>query len=237
MIDTDLPLCCGALSDAWPFARPLPGARLISTYFDPTQLAPTDFATVGVPEVRGVAKRQAEHLAGRLCAREALRQVTGIASVPAVGADRSPQWPAQVSGSITHSHGWASAIVAPRSHWLGLGLDAEHLLASKRAEGLATEILTPGELQRLHGQTAEQRALHISLTFSLKESLFKALYPLVHKHFYFQDAELLDLDPDQGSARLRLLIELSDEWPAGSELSGLYVDQEQRLLSLVAVPA
>ncbi|TBU83256.1 4'-phosphopantetheinyl transferase [Pseudomonas daroniae] len=237
MIDTDLPLCCGALSDAWPFARLLPGARLISTYFDPAQLAPTDFATVGVPEVRGVAKRQAEHLAGRFCAREALRQVTGIASVPAVGADRSPQWPAQVSGSITHSHGWAAAIVAPRSHWRGLGLDAEHLLASKRAEGLATEILTPGELQRLHGQTAEQRALHISLTFSLKESLFKALYPLVHKHFYFQDAELLDLDPDQGSARLRLLIELSEEWPAGSELSGLYVDQEQRLLSLVAVPA
>ena len=35
--------------------------------------------------MRGVAKRQAEYLAGRLCAREALRRVTGQPGVPAVG--------------------------------------------------------------------------------------------------------------------------------------------------------
>ena len=44
----------------------------------------------------------------------------------------------------------------------------------------------------------------ISLTFSAKESLFKALYPLVLRHFYFQDAEVLDVD-DSGRLRLRLL--------------------------------
>ncbi|SDG87891.1 enterobactin synthetase component D [Pseudomonas flavescens] len=231
------PPFCSRLNDQWPFFHALPEALLISTHFDPAQLADIDFQRSGVPPVRGVAKRQAEHLAGRLCAREALRRVTGIASVPAVGADRAPQWPAGVSGSITHSHGWAAAIVAPRGRWRGLGLDAEQPLNSARAEGLAAEILTAQELQRLAGLSDEQRALRISLTFSLKESLFKALYPLVLKHFYFHDAELLALDPAAGTARLRLLVDLAADWPAGSQLDGVHTRVDSHLLSLVAIAA
>ncbi|WP_070886838.1 4'-phosphopantetheinyl transferase superfamily protein [Pseudomonas sp. D1-3] len=235
MTSSPLPRCCSPLDDHWPFARPLLGAQLISTHFDPGLLDDGDYLAAGVPPVRGVAKRQAEHLAGRLCAREALRRVTGVASVPAVGEDRAPQWPAQVSGSITHGQGWAAAIVAPARHWRGLGLDAEQLLPSERAERLAGEILTAGELARIADLSAERRAWRISLTFSLKESLFKALYPLVLTRFYFQEAELLSIDEDQRTATLRLLQTLSPAWPAGSQLSGLYTEVGDRLLSLVAI--
>ncbi|UCJ16181.1 4'-phosphopantetheinyl transferase superfamily protein [Pseudomonas sp. MM211] len=232
-----LPRCCSPLDDHWPFARPLIGAQLISTHFDPALLDDADYSAAGVHPVRGVAKRQAEHLAGRVCAREALYRVTGVASVPAVGEDRAPQWPEQVSGSITHGQGWAAAIVAPTQQWRGLGLDVERRLSSERAERLAGEILTADELSRITHLTSEQRAWQISLTFSLKESLFKALYPLVLKRFYFQDAELLSLDRTQSTARLRLLIDLSEEWSAGSELTGLYAELDNQLLSLVAVAA
>ncbi|WP_373565121.1 MULTISPECIES: 4'-phosphopantetheinyl transferase family protein [Pseudomonadaceae] len=232
-----LPRCCSALDDHWPFARPLLGAQLISTHFDSALVDDADYLAAGVPPVRGVAKRQAEHLAGRVCAREALYRVTGVASVPAVGEDRAPQWPAQVSGSITHGQDWAAAIVAPTQQWRGLGLDVERLLSSERAERLVGEILTPDELSRIAHLTPEQRAWQISLTFSLKESLFKALYPLVLKRFYFQDAELLDLNAEPGGARLRLLVELSEEWPAGSELVGLYAELDNQVLSLVAIEA
>lgn len=237
MSKAPLPRCCSPLADHWPFTRPLAGAQLISTHFDPTRLDEGDYLAAGVPPVRGVAKRQAEHLAGRLCAREALYRVTGVASVPAVGEDRAPQWPAQVSGSITHGQGWAAAIVAPSLQWRGLGLDVEQILPSDRAERLVGEILTPGELTRIAELSPEQRAWWISLTFSLKESLFKALYPLVLTRFYFQDAELLDLDAEQGSARLRLLIDLSEEWQAETELAGMYAELDNQVLSLVAIKA
>nr|WP_312230454.1 4'-phosphopantetheinyl transferase superfamily protein [Pseudomonas sp.] len=235
MTSLPLPRCCSPLDDHWPFMRRLAGAQLISTCFNPALLADGDYAAVGVPPVRGVAKRQAEHLAGRLCAREALYRVTGVASVPAVGEDRAPQWPAQVSGSITHGHGWAAAIVAPARQWRGLGLDVEGILASERAERLVGEILTNNELARIAELSPEQRAWRISLTFSLKESLFKALYPLVLTRFYFQEAELLSIDPTQQTARLRLLVDLSDTWPAGSELNGHYANFDEQILSLVAI--
>ncbi|OLU23007.1 4'-phosphopantetheinyl transferase [Pseudomonas sp. PA15(2017)] len=237
MTNAPLPRCCSPLDDHWPFTRPLAGAQLISTHFDPARLDEGDYLAAGVPPVRGVAKRQAEHLAGRLCAREALYRVTGVASVPAVGEDRAPQWPAQVSGSITHGQGWAAAIVAPARDWRGLGLDVERLLCSERAEQLVGEILTADELARIAELSPKQRAWRISLVFSLKESLFKALYPLVLTRFYFQDAELLSLDPAQHTARLRLLIDLGDAWPAGSELSGNYVELGEQILSLVAIEA
>ena len=229
------PACCTALDDHDPLPRPLPGSYLISTHFTPARLQADDFQRCAIAPVPGVAKRQSEYLAGRLCAREALRRLTGRASVPAVGSDRAPQWPLGISGSITHSDGWAAALVANQVQWRAIGLDVEHLLPSERALRLQGEILTPGERQRLHGLDEEARALRISLTFSFKESLFKALYPLTLTRFYFHDAELLDSDHD--SARLRLLIDLNGEWRNGAELDGQFALFDGKVLSLVAVEA
>ncbi|MHA6493958.1 4'-phosphopantetheinyl transferase family protein [Pseudomonas borbori] len=236
MIDAFLPACCSPLNDHWPLPQRRAGAHLVSTFFDSTQLHPEDFQRSGIAPVRGVAKRQGEYLAGRLCARQALRRLTGIPSVPAVGADRAPQWPSGVVGSITHGGGWAAAVVAQQSMWRGLGLDVEKQLAAERAERLAGEILTPAELARLQGLPAAERARRIGLTFSLKESLFKALYPLVLRHFYFHDAELLDCGHGDAVC-LRLLIDLHPDWPADSELHGQFVEFDGYLLSLVSIPA
>ncbi|MFV9682228.1 4'-phosphopantetheinyl transferase family protein [Pseudomonas sp. NY15367] len=229
------PACCSPLDTHNPLPNSLAGAQLISTHFDPTQLTVDDFARCGIAPVRGVAKRQAEHLAGRLCAREALRRVTGQASVPAVGEDRAPQWPRGVVGSITHGDNWAAALVAPKDRWRALGLDVERLLPAERAQRLQGEILTPAELQRLDDLDENARALRISLSFSIKESLFKALYPLTLTRFYFHDAELLDIDQD--SVRLRLLIDLHPDWRTGTELDGQFALFDNKVLSLVAVAA
>lgn len=233
------PACCSAFDATWPFAEILPGVLMRSCRFDPAQLAADDFPRCAIPAPanirRSVAKRQAEFLAGRLCARAALLALTGRPEVPALGEDRAPIWPTDITGSISHSHGLATALVADSRQWRGLGLDLEEPLAADRALRLAEEILTPAELQRLDGLTPERQAERITLTFSIKESLFKALYPLVHKRFYFHDAELVCCDG--AKARLRLLIDLSEEWKAGSELEGWYCQFQGRLLSLVAIAA
>ncbi|WP_431978036.1 4'-phosphopantetheinyl transferase family protein [Pseudomonas oligotrophica] len=234
MNSPDLPRCCAPLVDHWPLPLALDGVRLLSTRFDPLLFEPEDFARCQVPPVRGVAKRQSEFLAGRLCAREGLRRLTGLAQVPAVGAERAPVWPVGTVGSITHGGGWAAAVVGQDALWRGLGLDVETLIPSERADRLAGEILTANEHAIYAQLDARQRSERLTQAFSLKESLFKALYPLVRTRFYFQDAELVESDP--GLARLRLLIDLPG-WPRGSELAGQFCEFDGYLLSLVSVPA
>ena len=233
-----LPGCCPILQTHWPLPDALPGAVLVSAVFDHKQLIDGDFQRSGINAPaniqRSVAKRQAEFLAGRLCARQALQHLDGRDYVPELGEDRAPVWPVDICGSITHSHGWAAAIVSSREQWRGLGMDMENLLDHDRAERLAGEILTPDELQRMAAGPAEQIGLLVTLTFSAKESLFKALYPLVQKRFYFEDAQLLEWTP-QGHARLRLQIDLSNEWRNGTELDAQFSVQSGQVLTLVSV--
>jgi enterobactin synthetase component D len=235
-----LPLCCPTLTRHWPLPNALADVVLVSSAFDPQHLVEGDFlrAQVEPPASiqRSVAKRQTEFLAGRLCAREAMRQLDGRVHVPPIGDDRAPVWPVDVCGSITHSTGWAAAIVANRQHWRGLGMDIEHLMSHERAERLAAEILTPEEMQRMAQGPADLTAQCVTLTFSLKESLFKALYPIVQTRFYFEHAELLDWS-ESGEARLRLKIDLSPEWHNGKELSAQFSVKDGQLLSLVSIPA
>ncbi|MCI0910604.1 4'-phosphopantetheinyl transferase family protein [Pseudomonas putida] len=230
-----LPSCCDPLQHHWPLPRPLPGAVLVSCAFDPNRLAADDFQRAGIepsPSLqRSVAKRQAEYLAGRVCARAALQRLDGRDHVPGTHEDRSPIWPTGIHGSITHGKGWAAAVVAAQGSCRGLGLDQEALLDDERAERLMGEILTPAELERLD---RSQVGLAVTLTFSLKESLFKTLYPLTHQRFYFEHAEILRWSPE-GLARLRLLIDLSPEWRHGVELEGQFCVQDGHLLSLVSV--
>lgn len=234
---TTLPAFCTPLSNDWPLPTPLAGCQMRSTHFDRLRLQPADFplSQVQAPAniQRAVAKRQAEYLAGRLCARAALQANGAAAVVPGTDEERAPVWPEGFCGSITHGDGWAAAVVARSSDWRGLGLDVENRLDSARAQRLAAEILTPDELARLD---PEQAALQVTLTFSLKESLFKALFPLVRQRFYFEHAELIQWSAG-GHARLRLLTDLSAEWHHGKEIDGQFSLIGERLLSLVAIPA
>lgn len=237
---TPLPACCTPLDAHWPLPEPLPGTVFLSTRFDPTLLAAGDFQRSAVPPPasiqRSVAKRQAEFLAGRLCARAALQRLDHLDCVPAIGEDRAPVWPRHISGSITHSTGHAAAIVGHKAQWRGLGMDLENVLTLERAERLAGEILTADELQRMANLPRDQIALLVTLTFSVKESLFKALYPIVQKRFYFEHAEVLEWS-QAGHVRVRLLTDLSDEWCHGKELEGQFAVNEGQLLSLIAVSA
>lgn len=236
MTSLPLPAFCHLLAPAWPATLALSGAQLVRAAFDPARLQPEDFANCAIEPVRGVAKRQGEYLAGRLCARQALRQLCGQPFVPGRDEEGVPQWPVGVVGSITHGAGQAAALVAHGRDWQGLGLDLEKCLSAERAAKLAGEILTAAELQRGAGLSPAAFARLVTLTFSLKESLFKALFPLVRQRFYFHDAELLEWR-DTGQVRLRLLIDLSAAWPAGSELSGQFAEFDGYLLSLVAIAA
>ena len=230
------PACCSALQRS-ALLTPLPYAScLVSTEFDPALLQPSDFANTGIGAISGVSKRQTEYLAGRLCARSAIAAVSGQALLPTTTAEsRAPKWPEGICGSITHGDGLAAAIAAPSQHWQSLGIDIERILPAARAQRLQQQLLTPAELASLEALSPEQKSLRITLSFSLKESLFKALNPLTGRYFYFHDAEIIDWSEDR--AQLRLLTDLSTQWPAQSLLEGQFVRLNERVLSLIAIAA
>ena len=240
LLTADLPGCCSAPAPLPPLAAELDTLALLHCRFDPALVSfERDALRLGTlpPDNirRAVAKRQAEYLAGRLCAREALRQLSGIPAVPGHRSeDRGPAWPGGWVGAITHSHGWAAAVVGRARDYLGLGLDVENLLEPAKALRLAEQILTPAERESVQALDEAQQAFAITLAFSAKESLFKALHPQVGRMFFFQDAEILGTDPG-GTFDIRLLIELSPRWSAGTSLRGHFrLDEERRLLTLVA---
>jgi enterobactin synthetase component D len=233
------PAFLGPFTSTWPWKLPLPGARLVAASFDPAHLddAPGQHDIALPPRLSdAVAKRRAEYVAGRLCARRGLWLLDGRKSAPGMNEDRSPRWPVGCVGAITHSHGWAAALVAHRQAYAGIGLDAERLLAEEQAERLARRVLTPEEVVRLETLNPPNLALMVSATFSLKESLFKALYPLVGRMFHFQAAELTAWE-GLGPVRLRLREDLGSGWTIGREVFGMVCLHEERLLSLVALPA
>ena len=235
-----LPGCCTTPEPLPPLSPELASLELIHCRFDPALVSfERDALRLGAlpPDNirRAVAKRQAEYLAGRLCAREALRRLSGTDAVPGHRAeDRGPAWPAGHVGAITHGHGWAAAAVGSAQEYLGVGLDVETLLEPTKALRLADQILTPAEQERLQPLDEERQAFAITLAFSAKESLFKALHPQVRQMFFFQDAEILATD-SRGTFVIRLLIELSSRWTVGTQLEGRFrLDEAGRLLTLLA---
>ncbi|WP_245947744.1 4'-phosphopantetheinyl transferase family protein [Billgrantia montanilacus] len=241
-----MPTFHAPFTSAWPWASPLTGARLVATRFDATlfgeltddhDASGSGYQGIALPQrLHGaVAKRRAEFIAGRLCARHGLWLLDGRDATPGMNEDRSPCWPRDCVGAITHNDGWAAALVASRKAYLGLGLDAERLLDATQALRLARRVLTPGETDRLERLPGAEIGLMVTAAFSLKESLFKALYPVVGQMFHFQAAELVAWH-GIGTVRLRLLRNLGLDWPAGSEVAGEVCLYEGRLLSLVALP-
>lgn len=235
-----LPDCCGAFGDRWPFRQRLPGLSFIQTQTSPEQFhpqAPAQVALAEPPSILGAQpKRRTDFLAGRLCARQALTCLNGPIICPDQQEDGAPAWPDGFTGSITHTDGLAAAIAGPRELWLGLGMDLEPVISNERARRLAPRLLTPAERTRFEPMLNQTPGSLVTMVFSLKESLFKALYPITDQRFYFQAAELMDA-PDDGYARVRLCTALGPAWPEGATLDAHITDCNGHCLTLIAIPA
>jgi len=145
---------------------------------------------------KAVAKRQREFALGRRLAREGLARL-GIAptAIP-MGADRSPEWPAGVVGSITHTKTWCAAAVARADAFVGVGLDVE--MAEDLAHKLWDSICTPRDLALLDARPVGERARLAKAIFSAKESAYKAQYLVTRTYLGFM-AMSVELDVDAGT--------------------------------------
>ncbi|MCD5902464.1 enterobactin synthase subunit EntD [Klebsiella pneumoniae] len=149
---------------------PLAGYTIQQIDFDPATFQPEDLFWLPYhASLTGWGrKRQAEHLAGRIAAAYALREV-GEKRLPAIGDQRQPLWPTPWFGSISHCGQRALAVIADRP----VGVDIERRFTPQLAADLESSIISPAEKTALL-RSGLPFPLALTLAFSAKESGFKA---------------------------------------------------------------
>lgn len=209
---------------SWPFPEIGLSVALAEAAFENRISEPADYAAAGVPMPEDLAAavpmRRAAHLAGRICAREALRAAGADETL--VGRDRAgaPVWPAGYLGSITHAGRTAAAAAIRAGACRGLGLDYEIGMTGEVADEISDLVLRPADRRGIAGLAGISIEEGATLVFSLKESLYKAIAPSLGTFTGFEDAEIVRIGG--GRARLRLVRRLADALPDGTEVDCVY---------------
>jgi len=131
-------------------------------------------------------KRLATFRAGRHCAHNALQSM-GVESFPLLVGDKgAPLWPPQIVGSISHCENACIAVAGYCEQLSGIGVDVES--SAPVGDDLLPLICTDQELETIsRSATVGAQA---KIIFSIKESLFKCLFPIVHQWIDFKDVSI-----------------------------------------------
>lgn len=158
-----------------------------------------DFSRAGIelPQrlVGASSVRQVCYLAGRLAARQAL-QMAGECGEFHIGTDAGgcPLFPPSVVGSITHVRTGdrieAVCLVARKETVKSLGIDLENSMSTDVAAAVIDQVCDLHEQSLLSTQQVLSLDVAVTLVFSAKEALFKALWPDVKRIFEFTDVAL-----------------------------------------------
>jgi 4'-phosphopantetheinyl transferase EntD len=162
-------------------------------------------------------KRIDDFTRGRACAHRGLSELgVGAFSVLA-GEKREPLWPPGIVGSITHTTGFAAAVVARRGEVEALGIDCE--IVASVDQDLWERICTPTERTRLAELPEAPAQRHAALIFAAKEAFYKCQFPLSREWVGFED---VTIEASAGSFRIvpQVHLPVADAWVAA--LTGRY---------------
>lgn len=211
----------------WPLSQGLACAA-----FDQQAFHPRLFDQFAIPCPSSLqaasAKRQAEYLASRWLVREILIHYGVQDFILSNAVDRTPQWPKGFSGSLSHCCGQVFLVTDPCGRLAGN--DTERWVSPQVADEI-TPLLMTAQDQRLINTFRQDQAQMVTLLFSLKESLYKALWPQVHCEMDFLDAELTAVDFDNRTAVLQLTRNIAESWQAGDKFHFRFALSEQSVFS------
>jgi 4'-phosphopantetheinyl transferase EntD len=132
-------------------------------------------------------KRQVEFARGRACARRAMAHLGYQDEDLLIGTSRAPMWPKGLVGSITHCESYCAAAVARTTDLKALGIDAE--IWEEFPIEVCDEIVEVAELNA-SAFSLSPSPLQLALIFSAKESIFKAINPLIQRFFDFRSVRV-----------------------------------------------
>lgn len=167
---------------------------------------------------RAVYKRQLEYLLGRWCAALLLIELgCGEDKSWITSVGRRPVWPKGFIGSISHSRDAVAVIVqrqSPNSE--SVGVDVESIRLGNESQAALMRCFSDREAGLL-----SSLEFGFPLGFSVKESLFKCLNPIVNLFFDFLDAEIISICTFSQTVRIYLKRSLANI-PNGSVFTAYY---------------
>lgn len=169
---------------------------------------------------KATVKRKSEFLAGRYCAQESLKRWQVQDEIIGIGEGRHPIWPAGIVGSISHCHAYAVAVTAKVDNVLAVGLDAEDVAKEETINEIMEMVVNQNEIVLI--KEPSRRDVVFTVIFSMKESFFKAVYPIVGFYFDFQAISIIDIDWKRGSVLVELNQQLHMRFRKGSVFSGQF---------------
>ncbi len=169
------------------------------------------------------AARKTTWLAGRIALHTALQDLGLDKGAVLANPRGAPDLPDGVAASISHKRTLAVALAAPKAGGLSLGVDIEPVpaLPASLAEpdwnsrpDISSRVMTAEELAAVATVPEPQRRREVVLHFSIKESLYKALNPVLKRYVSFQEATVIP--HSDGSVDVRLAL-AKEEGPFSAE--------------------
>ncbi|MFC6086168.1 4'-phosphopantetheinyl transferase family protein [Sphaerisporangium aureirubrum] len=198
----------------------------------PADLFPEEEAVIS----RAVDKRRREFATARLCARRAMAAL-GVPPAPVLPGPRGePGWPDGVVGSMTHCDGYRAAVLGRSAQVTSIGIDAEP--DGPLPPGVLGEVALPEELAHLRALAAQDDGPSFErLLFCVKESVYKAWFPLTGRWLGFEEA-VVEIDPARETFEARLLVPgpVVDGTKITS-FTGRWLARQGLLITAIVVPA
>ena len=128
-----------------------------------------------------------EFSSGRQLAKGVLKELDFPVDTLGVKADRTPDWPGQILGSISHHKKTAGVVIGKRSvHLRSIGLDLEILQGIH--PNFPEKVMTTNETENCRQHSPEFSASCLA-TFCLKEATYKSMLEFNNQGLSFQDVE------------------------------------------------
>lgn len=181
-----------------------------------------------------VPKRRLEFIAGRICAR-ALLSRCGWPEYPIVSnKDRTPVWPSNIVGSISHTDGFCGVALAIKADFSSVGLDIQYI--GKMKQDIWKYIATPFELNWIESLPGCKQQKYATLIFSAKECFYKCQYMITKRWFDFHDV-IIGISSESQEFTAQLSSDKACLWDRTTLLHGKYVFHDQYVLTGMCIPA
>lgn len=178
-------------------------------------------------------ERKNEYLCGRVLAQAVLNHHFGLDQPITSMHEPLPIWPTHVLGSISHSQN--KLIVALSNNAVYLGIDIEHWVTSEFAQESAHLILMPSEFDLWKSKACEffDFAGYVSLIFSIKESLYKAVYPTAKQYIDFLEASVANIDFENQTITLTFLPAIQQRYQLLKQYQGGWTIEKDHIMTWV----
>ena len=207
------------------------------TQFDQTRFCDVMFEQTNIycPEViaHSINKRKAEYFVGRYLVANRLNELGFEYCTLESNIDRSPKFPCGAIGSISHCESLACVAVAPSYNpdRENLGIDVQKPISSDVCREIENMIVAGQEvdLAMSVGLTKEQA---ITLLFSAKEAIYKALAKFSTRDLNFTDAKLKQVNQNTMEFELSESIQLRTNTLEEIRCEYWYLEQHKAFLTL-----